>query len=42
MDFDAVVEPVPTCTGPDNPPRYAPYTCGEHKYARYAASYEHL
>lgn len=42
MDFDAVVEPVPTCTGPDNPPRYEPYIAGEHKFRRYVASYTHL
>ncbi|MGW8379864.1 2OG-Fe(II) oxygenase family protein [Streptomyces sp. ODS28] len=42
MDFDAVVEPVPTCVSAENPARYVPYTCGEHKYGRYAASYAHL
>jgi len=42
LDFDAVVEPVPTCTGPDDPPRYGPYIAGEHKYRRYVASYKHL
>jgi isopenicillin N synthase-like dioxygenase len=26
---DAVVQPVPTCVGPDNPPRYEPTTPGE-------------
>jgi hypothetical protein len=27
-NHDALVEPVPTCVGPDNPPRYAPTTYG--------------
>ena len=42
MDFDAVVEPVPTCVTPENPARYTAYKCGEHKYQRFKASYAHL
>lgn len=42
LDFDAVVEPVPTCMGPGEPPRYTPYKAGEHKFRRYKASYSHL
>ncbi|MEZ5537411.1 MAG: 2-oxoglutarate and iron-dependent oxygenase domain-containing protein [Thiolinea sp.] len=42
MDFDALVEPVPTCVSPENPARYAAYTCGEHKYRRFVDSYVHL
>ena len=42
LDFDAVVEPLPTCVSAENPARYSPYTCGEHKYARFVKSYAHL
>jgi isopenicillin N synthase-like dioxygenase len=30
LDVDATIECLPTCTGPDDPPRYAPTTVGEH------------
>lgn len=33
-NWDAVIECVPTCTGADNPPRYAPVTSGEHLLAK--------
>ena len=42
LDFDAVVEPVPTCVSADNPARYSAYTCGQHKYKRFVDSYTHL
>lgn len=42
MDFDAMVEVLPNCTSETNPPRYAPYTSGQHKYRRYLNSYTHL
>lgn len=42
MDFDAVVKTVPTCIDADNPEKYQPYTCGEHKYSRFVDSYAHL
>lgn len=42
LDFDALVEPVPTCVDDKNPPRYAAYTCGQHKYKRFVDSYAHL
>jgi len=29
-NYDAVIECIPTCTGPDNPPRYGRTTSGEH------------
>lgn len=29
-NWDAVIECLPTCTGPDNPPKYAPVTAGRH------------
>lgn len=42
MDFDAVVEPVPTCVSESNPSKYKSYVCGEHKYKRFVDSYAHL
>ena len=42
LDFDAVVEPVPTCVSAQDPAKYAPYTCGQHKYKRFVDSYSHL
>lgn len=42
LDFDAVVKPVPTCVSAENPAKYAPYTCGQHKYKRFVDSYQHL
>jgi isopenicillin N synthase-like dioxygenase len=33
------VECLPSCTGPDRPPRYAPTTCGEHLAEMYRRSY---
>ncbi len=42
LDFDAVVEPVPTCVSAENPAKYDPYTCGQHKYRRFVDSYSHL
>jgi len=42
LDFDAVVEPLPTCVSWENPAKYSSYTCGEHKYTRFASSYAHL
>lgn len=41
-DFDAVIEPLPSCVTDSNPRRYKPVTCGEHKFGRFAASYAHL
>ncbi len=42
LDFDGRVEVVPTCISEENPARYQPYTCGEHKYRRFVESYTHL
>lgn len=42
LDFDAEVKVIDQCQGIDNPPRYQPYTCGQHKYRRFVDSYEHL
>lgn len=33
-NYDALVECLPTCTGPENPPRYGPITGGEHVLAK--------
>ena len=30
-NYDAPIECLPTCTGPDAPPKYAPVTAGEHR-----------
>lgn len=42
LDFDAVVEPVPTCVTAEGSAKYTPYTCGQHKYKRFVDSYSHL
>jgi isopenicillin N synthase-like dioxygenase len=41
-DFDAVIGPLSSCITETNPRRYEAVTCGEHKFGRFAASYEHL
>lgn len=33
-NYDSLVEVLPTCTSPDNPPRYPPVTAGEHLLAK--------
>ncbi|MCM5705777.1 isopenicillin N synthase family dioxygenase [Larsenimonas salina] len=42
MDYDALVEVLPGCVSEANPPRYAAYTSGQHKFRRYKNSYSHL
>ena len=42
LDFDAVVESVPTCVSEASPAKYEAYTCGNHKFKRFVDSYEHL
>lgn len=42
LDFDAVVEPVPTCVSETSPAKYETYTCGKHKFKRFVDSYVHL
>ena len=37
--YDTRIECLPSCTGPDQPPRYAPTTCGEHLAEMYRLSY---
>jgi isopenicillin N synthase-like dioxygenase len=38
LDHDALIECLPTCTGPDDPPRHPPVLAGEHLRERYLAS----
>jgi isopenicillin N synthase-like dioxygenase len=33
-NYDAVISCLPTCTGPDNPPRYSTTTSGEHVWMK--------
>jgi isopenicillin N synthase-like dioxygenase len=33
-NYDARIQCLPTCTGPDNPPKYEPVTAGEHLMAK--------
>jgi isopenicillin N synthase-like dioxygenase len=35
-NYDAVIECLPTCHGPGNPPRYPPITSGEHRRQKFA------
>lgn len=42
LDFDAVVDVVPSCISADKPSKYQPYTSGQHKYKRFVDSYTHL
>jgi len=34
-NYDAVIACLPSCTGPGNPPKYAPVTSGEHRLAKF-------
>ena len=34
-NYDAVIECLPGCCGPDNPPRYEPVTSGQHRLAKF-------
>lgn len=38
-DYDAVIEALPGCTGPERPARYPPITAGAHVAERLAATY---
>src|SRR5437764_6426061 len=40
-NHDSVVAPVPSCTGPDNPPRYEPTTYGEFTRRLLALNFAH-
>jgi isopenicillin N synthase-like dioxygenase len=39
-DYDAVIECLPTCQGPDNPPKHQPITGGEHLLSMLKATFE--
>lgn len=39
-DHDALIECLPTCTSPDDPPRYAPVRAGDHLIAKLVAPRE--
>jgi isopenicillin N synthase-like dioxygenase len=34
-NYDALIECLPSCCGPDNPPRHAPVTSGEHRLRKF-------
>lgn len=36
VDYDTVFEPLANCVSDNNPARYEPVVCGEHKFRRYA------
>lgn len=38
-NYDALVTCLPSCCGPDNPPKYAPILAGEHLMARLRATH---
>jgi len=40
-NVDAVIECLPSCVGPDNPPRYPPAAYGDLVRAFYSANYFH-
>lgn len=42
VDYHTEFAPLPSCVTPENPSRYDPIVCGEHKFARYVASFPHL
>lgn len=35
LDYDAMVECLPTCQSPDNPSRYSPIACGDYLVSRF-------
>jgi isopenicillin N synthase-like dioxygenase len=39
VNYDTVVECLPNCSGPGNPPRYAPIKSGEYQTMRAATRY---
>ena len=34
-NYDAVIECIPTCTGPNDPPKYAPVIAGKYRDLKY-------
>ncbi len=41
-DDDAVFAPLESCVTDDNPARYAPVSCGAHKFGRFVSSFPYL
>ncbi|MEM6460651.1 MAG: 2-oxoglutarate and iron-dependent oxygenase domain-containing protein [Pseudomonadota bacterium] len=41
-DYDAVIAPLAGCVSDDNPARYEPVACGDHKFSRFVDSFPHL
>lgn len=41
-DYEASFGPIPECVTPENPARYEPVRCGDHKFSRFLDSYPHL
>ena len=41
-NFDCVVDCLPTCCSPDNPPKYTPISSGEYLLGRYNATQVHI
>lgn len=41
-NYDAVIEPLPSCVSDERPAQYQPFTCGEYKYGHFVAVYPHL
>ena len=37
-NYDALIACLPTCCGPDRPPKYAPVTSGEHRLRKFLAT----
>lgn len=37
-NYDALIECLPTCQGPGNPPKYPPVTSGEHRLRKFLAT----
>ncbi|MCS0634260.1 isopenicillin N synthase family oxygenase [Streptomyces sp. LP05-1] len=37
--YDALIECIPTCTGPDNPPRHAPVRSGDYIVGKFGRAY---
>jgi len=40
-DYNVKLEPIPSCTSPDRPPRYKAITAGEYVKSRFQATYNH-
>jgi len=40
-NYDCLIETLPNCTGPDNPPHYRPVTMGQHLTSRFDDSFKY-